>query len=137
MWGSLGIIEEFFGAELVKDNEQRSRMATVITPERIMQLPKVRREALASALEDFDKGSAATFEDFRSSLGSSQQGARRPTMLIGRDWLPVNPWYTVDQGLRVVAYFRRVFVDEPFNAFGLRFELSDYGPDPLSRTWKG
>ena len=57
--GSLGVIEEFFGAELVEDNKQRSRMATIITPEQIMRLPETRREALAVALKDFDGDSVA------------------------------------------------------------------------------
>jgi hypothetical protein len=118
--GSLGVIEEFFGTELVEDDKQPSRMAQGINPERIMRLPEAQRKALGSALSALAKESATKVEDLSSLLRSGEQGDRAPTMLIGHGW-PGTNWRTVDQGLRVVAYFRRVLVDDPFDPLGLFF----------------
>ena len=110
--GSLGIIERFFDSELAEENNRRPRGTAVITPERIIRLPKAQRQALASAFAEFNQGSAAKVDEFRRSLRSGEGAVRRPTMLIGRGFEPIHP-VILDQSLHIVAYFRRVIVDDP------------------------
>jgi len=78
--GSIGVIEEFFGAELVSDSSRRAGRAAVITPARIAGLPPERRETLYSALIAHAEQPA---ENYRRAL-QSEPDRPRPTMLL--DW---------------------------------------------------
>jgi hypothetical protein len=106
--GSIGVIEEFFGAELVADSSDRARRASVITPARIAGLPWEQRDALFSALIAHGE---QPVENYRRALQSEPSGAR-PMMLL--DYPTLGGGYrTLEHGLRVVAYLGRVLVDDP------------------------
>jgi hypothetical protein len=122
--GSIGVIEEFFGAELVADDSHHARRDSVITPTRIAGLPWERRAALGSALM---APGERPVEDYRRALQSEPNGTR-PTMLIAyptlggrypfllRDQALEGEYRTLEDGLRVVAYFGRVLVDDPLSS---------------------
>lgn len=108
LWaGSIGIIEEFFGGELVADDSRHTRRASVITPARIVGLPRQRQAALDSALTAHTK---RPMVDYRRALESEPNGIR-PTMLIAKE--ATGGYHTLKNGLRVVTYFGRVLVEDP------------------------
>jgi hypothetical protein len=109
LWGSLGVVEEFFGASLGEDGGRLEKVS-VITPDRIIMLPIEQRRALGVALAEFQKEAPQRLADYRSSLQRSQEPVGRPTMLI-RDGQ--RRGLAVHQTLRVMTYCRRVFVDDP------------------------
>lgn len=120
--GSIGVIEEFFGAELIADDSRRAHRASVITPARIAGLPWERHGALKSALMAHGE---RPVEDYRRALQSEPNGTR-PTMLIGNEVTGVYDQYrTLEDGLRVVAYFGRVLVDDPLSS-ATSFEMYSY-----------
>jgi hypothetical protein len=104
--GSIGVIEEFFGAELVADDSRDAHQASAITPAQIVRLPEDDGNALESALKAHRE---RPVEDYRLALQSEPNGTR-PTMLITN-----NRDRALDYGLRVVAYFGRILVDDPLS----------------------
>jgi hypothetical protein len=122
--GSIGVIEEFFGAELIPDSSRRAGRADVITPARIVGFPPERRYALYSALQAHAE---QPVEDYQRALHSDPD-APRPTMLL--DYPTLGGYRTLEQGLRVVAYFGRVLVDDPLEPGSV---LGGYGGTPFPR----
>jgi hypothetical protein len=124
--GSIGVIEECFSAELVADSSDRARRASVITPARIAGLPLEQRQALFSALiahrEQLVAHGEQSVEDYRRAL-QSEPGGTRPTMLLDRPTL--GGYRTLEHGLRVVAYFGRVLVDDPLQPGTLLGDAAD------------
>ena len=109
--GSLGVIEEFFGAELAADHSPGASWATVITPAKIVGLPRDQRSALRDALHAHAQQAGQQADDYRQALQRYPDGTRA-TMLIARETRPYF-YNTLVQGRRLVAYFGRVLVDDP------------------------
>jgi len=109
--GSLGVIEEFFGAELAADHSPGAGWATVITPAKIVGLPRDQCWALSDALRAHAKQVGQQVEGYRQALQRYPDGTHA-TMLIAREARPYF-YSTLVQGRRLVAYFGRVLVDDP------------------------
>jgi len=114
LWGTLGVIEEFFDAELVEDSGPYARKGRIITPRDILCLPQAERHLFVDTLQQFYEESADRVEFCRSLQASEDYTS--PTMLIGSG----DSLATIDKGLGVVAYFRKVLVDDPVDIADFR-----------------
>ena len=105
--GSIGVIEEFFGRELVADDSRHAHRASVITPAQIVEYPW---EPLESALRDYLWQLEG--EDYRRALPRDPNGTL-PTLLITDP--KTDGYHTLKVGRRMVAYYGRILVDYPLS----------------------